>query len=270
MIDKVYSHAIRKSPRLRKLLAYRIYEFLANRYRTREWTSMNYGYVPAGPADDVPLLENADEPDRSSIALYNHVAGAVPLEGRDTLEVGCGRGGGSSFIARYLRPRTMTGVDFSQRAVLFCRQTHALEGLTFECADAERLPFADGSFDAVVNVESSHCYGSMPAFLSEVRRVLRAGGSFLFADFRPADQISALRADLLRSRLDLLRETEITGNVLASLENGEGRRLHLMKTALRGIMLRYFHELVGERGSVIFEQFRTGVCRYFSFVLQRT
>jgi hypothetical protein len=35
-------------------------------------------------------------------------------------------------------------------------------------------------------------------------------------------------------------------------------------------MARYFHELVGERGSVIFEQLRTGIARYFSFVLQRT
>jgi ubiquinone/menaquinone biosynthesis C-methylase UbiE len=126
----------------------------------------------------------------------------------------------------------MTGVDFSQKAVLFCRQTRAVEGLSFECADAERLPFPDGSFDAVVNVESSHCYGSVPAFLSEVQRVLRVGGTFLFADFRPANQLAALREDLLRSGLDLVRETEITANVLASLESGEGRRLHLMKTAL--------------------------------------
>ncbi len=269
MIDKVYARAIKKSPRLRRVLARRIYQFLASRYRMREWTFMNYGYVPANPADDVPPLEKEDEPDRSSIALYNHVAGAVPLRGCDALEVGCGRGGGSSFIARYLRPRTMTGVDFSKKAVLFCRQTHVVEGLSFECADAERLPFSDESFDAVVNVESSHCYGSMTAFLAEVRRVLRRGGSFLFADFRPADQIFALRADLLRCRMNLLRETEITGNVLASLESGEGRRLHLMKTALRGIMVRYFHELVGERGSVIFEQLRTGVVRYVSFVLQK-
>jgi ubiquinone/menaquinone biosynthesis C-methylase UbiE len=270
MIDKIYAHAIQKSPRLRKLLAYRIYQFLAKRYRMREWTFMNYGYMPAGRGEAPLPLETADEPDRSSIALYNHVAGAIPLDGRDALEVGCGRGGGSSFIARYLRPRTMKGVDFSQKAVLFCRQTHVVEGLSFECADAERLPFPDESFDAVVNVESSHCYGSVPAFLSEVRRVLRVGGTFLFADFRPANQLAALREDLSRSGLDLVRETEITANVLASLESGEGRRLHLMKTALGGIMLRYFHELVGQRGSVIFEQFRTGVVRYFSFVLQRT
>ena len=113
MIDKVYARAIQKSPRLRRLLAYRIYQFLANRYRTREWTFVNYGYMPAGRGEAPLPLETADEPDRSSIALYNHVAGAVPLDGRDALEVGCGRGGGSSFIARYLHSRTMTGVDFS-------------------------------------------------------------------------------------------------------------------------------------------------------------
>lgn len=269
MIDKVYAHAIKKYPRLRKLLAYRIYQFLANRYRSREWTFMNYGYVPGSRGEGELPLETADEPDRSSIQLYNHVAGAVPLQGRDALEVGCGRGGGSSFIARYMRPRTMTGVDFSRNAVNFCKLAHLADSLSFECADAERLPFSDESFDAVVNVESSHCYGSMAAFLAEVRRVLRGGGSFLFADFRPVSQLAALRDDLAKSRLDLVQETEITGNVLASLASGEGRRLNLMKTALRGIMLRYFHELVGERGSSIYEQFRTGATRYFSFVLQK-
>jgi ubiquinone/menaquinone biosynthesis C-methylase UbiE len=269
MIDKMYARAIRQSPRLRRLLARRIYEFFANRYPTREWTFMNYGYEPLGPADRGPRLDEADEPDRCSIALYNHVAGAVPLEGKDALEVGCGRGGGSSFIARYLHPRSMTGVDFAERAILFCHRAHPVTGLTFAWGDAEKLPFRDGSFDAVVNVESSHCYGSMDTFLAEVRRVLRHGGNFLFADFRPAEQMDRLRGELLASRMNLLRETDITANVFASLEGGEGRRLYLMKTALRGIMKRYFHELVGEPGSSFFEQMRTGIVRYFSFMLQK-
>ena len=38
--------------------------------------------------------------------------------------------------------------------------------------------------DVVLNVESSHCYGSMPRFLAEVRRVLEPRGYFLHADFR--------------------------------------------------------------------------------------
>ncbi|QDU31359.1 Phthiotriol/phenolphthiotriol dimycocerosates methyltransferase [Anatilimnocola aggregata] len=57
-----------------------------------------------------------------------------------------------------------------------------MEGLSFVVGDAENLPFEDDTFDAVVNVESSHCYRSDPAFLAQVRRVLRTGGHVLFAD----------------------------------------------------------------------------------------
>jgi ubiquinone/menaquinone biosynthesis C-methylase UbiE len=49
------------------------------------------------------------------------------------------------------------------------------------------MPFPDASFDAVINVESSHCYPSMGRFLSEVHRVLRPRGSLLFADLRTSD-----------------------------------------------------------------------------------
>lgn len=34
--------------------------------------------------------------------------------------------------------------------------------------DAKKLPFADGSFDAVINVEASHGYPNFPHFLPEV------------------------------------------------------------------------------------------------------
>ena len=51
-------------------------------------------------------------------------------------------------------------------------------------ADAEKLPFDDESFDAIINVESSHCYPHIDSFLSEVRRVLAPGGCFGIVDFR--------------------------------------------------------------------------------------
>jgi len=37
----------------------------------------------------------------------------MDLSNRRVLEVGCGHGGGCSFIARYLRPAQMTGVDLA-------------------------------------------------------------------------------------------------------------------------------------------------------------
>jgi SAM-dependent methyltransferase len=269
MIDRLYARAIEGSPRLRRFLARRIYQFFASRYRVREWTFMNYGFLPSLPWDK-PLLDADDEPDRSSIQLYNHVASAVPLAGLDVVEIGSGRGGGASFVARYLHPRSMLGIDFSANAVAFCRQVHACVGLSFACDDAERLSLADGSADVVLNVESSHCYASMRRFLSEVRRVLRRGGSFLFADFRPVDGIVELREHMRASGLAVVAETDITERVLDSLKSGQGRRLHLMREGLRGIMAKYFHELVGEPGSAVFEGFRTGALRYLSLVAQRS
>lgn len=269
MIDRLYARAIQGSPRLRRFLARRIYQFFASRYRVREWTFMNYGFLPGRP-EDRPVLDAGDEPDRSSIQLYNHVASLAPLAGLDVVEIGSGRGGGASFVARTMRPRSMLGIDFSANAVAFCRQVHACPGLSFACGDAERLSLADASVDVVLNVESSHCYASMRRFLAEVRRVLRRGGSLLFADFRPADGLAELRAQVGASGLVIVAETDITERVLASLQSGQGRRLHLMREGLRGIMARYFHELVGEPGSAVFESFRTGALRYLSLVAQRS
>ena len=50
--------------------------------------------------------------------------------------------------------------------------------------DADNLPFADQSFDAVINIEASHCYPRLSHFLADVARVLRPGGHFLYVDAR--------------------------------------------------------------------------------------
>ena len=58
--------------------------------------------------------------------------------------------------------------------------------------NAEKLPFADQSFDAVINVEASHCYPRFPQFLDEVARVLRPGGHFLYTDVRRRKEIATV------------------------------------------------------------------------------
>ena len=170
------------SPSLRRWLWKRWYQYLAG-YRLPDWSFMNYGFERTGALDKWLDLEAADEPDRYCIQLYHQVAAAIDLEGLDVLEVGSGRGGGASYVRRYLKPRSLTGVDFSPKAVEFCRRKHTIDGLSFVVGDAESLPFEDASFDAVINVESSHCYGSLAAFFGQVKRVLRPGGHFLHADF---------------------------------------------------------------------------------------
>jgi cyclopropane fatty-acyl-phospholipid synthase-like methyltransferase len=75
---------------------------------------MNFGYRHSDPAIELLPLLPEDEPDRSAIQLYHHVLGGVDLNGRDVLEMGCGRGGGCWYISRYCAPRSVTGLDLSQ------------------------------------------------------------------------------------------------------------------------------------------------------------
>ena len=152
------------------------YGLLASRVPSPDWAFMNYGFAPLEPGPALPLAAS-DEPDRHCIQLYQHVVGAVAVQDLDVLEVGSGRGGGAFYVSRYLRPRSVTGLDLSPEAVDLCNRHRKAPGLVFTRGDAQAMPFPDDSFDAVVNVESSHCYPSMDAFLAEVDRVLRPGGS---------------------------------------------------------------------------------------------
>jgi len=118
--------------------------------RAPDWCFMNYGF--ADRESSYLQLEPGDEQDRYCIQLYRHVAGAVDLTRRNVLEVGSGRGGGASFVKRYLNPARVTGVDLSESAVDFSMSRHRVEGLHFRVGDAERLPFDNDSFDVVINV----------------------------------------------------------------------------------------------------------------------
>lgn len=256
------------SPRFKRLLWRRWYEYLAG-YKITEWGFMNYGYAGLDEAEERLDLEPADEPNRYAIQLYHRVAGAAELAGRDVLEVGCGRGGGSSFVKRYHQPARMTAVDFSKKAVRFCRETHRLDGLTFVHGDAEALPLEDASFDAVINVESSHCYGSMPSFLSQVKRVLRPGGHFLFADLRASEDCDLLEAQMAETGMTILEKQDITANVLEALRQDSQRKLALIERSVSKRLVGTFEQFAAIEGSEVYDGFKTGTTRYLRYVLQK-
>ena len=107
MLGRIFI-ALCSLPGLKKKLWQAWYDYLAASHRAPEWTFMNYGY--AAPGAEKLALAEADEPDRHWIQLYDHVAGAVDLTGCTVLEVGSGRGGGSSFIKR-ITPNVVAALD---------------------------------------------------------------------------------------------------------------------------------------------------------------
>lgn len=230
---------------------------------------MNYGYAPGDTNQEALRLDQSDEADRHCIQLYHHVAREVDLAGAAVLEVGSGRGGGCSYVARYLRPAQVCGVDFSQNAVHLCRSVHQAPNLSFQQGNAEALPCESGAFDAVINVESSHCYGSIPAFLNEVFRVLKPGGHFLWADMRAREEIADCRREFEEAGFQVLKEETITPNVLQAMQvESDAKRAKIAGSVPR-FLRRAVGDFAGLEGSPAFETLRAGRAEYLHCVLKK-
>lgn len=205
-----------------------------------------------------------------SFHLYHKVA-SVDLEGMEVLEVGCGRGGGARFLAEKRGVKRMVGMDISERAIEHANNVHGGVGnLEFDCGDAEALPYEDGTFDAVISVESSHGYPNENAFFQEAHRVLKPGGHFLLADFRPTPKAIHLRDLFMDSPLWEVEEVEdITEGVVQSmeLEDGEKRQLvmELAGPQHRPGML----EFAGVVGSSMYRRMKNRNVLYLRFALRR-
>jgi len=268
-ISTYYAKACKVSPSFRKLSRRMMYQLMARFILHREWRFMNFGFASLASDGDAFALDAGDEADRYCIQLYHHVAGAVELQDLEVLEVGSGRGGGSYFVKHYLGPSQMVGLDYSEHAVSLCRQMYDLLGLRFVHGDAEDLPFDNASFDALVNVESSHCYGSMSRFLAEVVRVLCPGGRFLFADFRQKEDLQLLDSQLAESGLRTLVKRDITPNVVAAMEMDNVRKLGQIRRAVPRLLRGLMEEFAGAPESRIYGDFMSGRASYVSYVLQK-
>ncbi|HEU5103038.1 MAG TPA: class I SAM-dependent methyltransferase [Roseiflexaceae bacterium] len=268
MLTSIVDMVMDRSPAVRRKLIRFWYQLLTRIDTQAAVLFMNYGYADLGTAT-LPTAPGVDASQRHCAQLYHHVAGAVDLKGHDVLEVGCGRGGGAAYIKRCLAPRSLTGVDFSDRAIRFCARYHHDTGVAFVPGDAEALPFGASSFDAVVNIESSHCYSSMARFVGEVYRVLRPGGYFLYADFRPHSAVDGLRRDLTQAGFAVRRELNITPNIVLALDQDSDRKLELIRRYGPRLLRARLARFAAVRGTSMYEGFRTGQLDYRSYVLQK-
>ena len=234
--------------------------------RNGEILFMNFGY---DDASDSVELEDQDVGNRCSIQLYHHLASAVDLQGLEVAEIGCGRGGGLSFITKRFSPAAAVGIDLDRQAVAFCRRHYALKGLSFLQGDAQKIPLGTEVCDVVINVESSHRYPDMQKFLLEVNRILRPGGFFLYADFRYDYEIPALQKALTATGMSLLREKFITGQVVNALEGDDKRKRELVEKLAPRFLHKTALNFAGATGSRTYNQFVSGEYVYFSYVFQK-
>jgi len=220
---------------------------------------LNYGYV----ANENPQFAKFEVPasllNPNSVKLVLELVGTCEIAGRRVLDVGCGRGGMIFALDYFFSPKCLQGVDLSPSAVSFCRKTQEKPTIAFREGDAENLPFADGSFDVVTNVESSHSYPSIHKFYSEVARVLVPGGYFLYTDVLPTDQWREGLNYLSEAGLMLEHDRNITANVLLSLDQVARRYL---KAYEPNNDPKVMEDFLATPGSLVYEGMRTGEWTY--------
>lgn len=148
------------------------------RWEWREWRR---------PSRPTFLQEELDR------ALLDEIAWST---GERVLDIGCARG-------EYLRSLTrrgvaMHGLDIDNKLI---RHAH-LTGCPVVGASGDCLPFADGSFDAIVCHKTMYLFESPPVALREFHRVLRSGGRVAFSTSRVRTPYALAQALAIRMSRD--------------------------------------------------------------------
>jgi ubiquinone/menaquinone biosynthesis C-methylase UbiE len=247
---------------------FRIWYWYVNRVdKNAEVLFMNYGHCEGGAGI---LLDEQNEPDRYSIQLYHQLVGGTQLKNKDIVEIGSGRGGGLYYLTKKFEPATAKGIDLDHLAVTFCNRRYSLNGLSFFQGDAQKLKLESQSCDVVINVESSHRYPDMPAFLSEVYRILRPGGFFLLTDFRYKDEMEDLKKELAASGMSIQRNSLINKQVIAALDSDDHRRRRLVEKLAPRFLRKLALNFAGTIGSETYNQFLSGKYVYFNYIMKKS
>ena len=164
-----------------------------------QWSSEHLHFGVFKPGERPRHNETPKESDGHARALERMVETIIAPAGIEerhhVVDAGCGVGGTAFHLAR-TRGCRVTGVNLceTQLEIAGSKAVNAdLGGRTdFKYANCSRsLPFADGSVDVVVNIESARHYSDRSRFLHEVHRILKPGGRLVASDWMAHDAIPA-------------------------------------------------------------------------------
>lgn len=122
----------------------------------------------------------------------------VRLKPQRILDLGSGTGACTAALAKRYPKARLTALDLAPAMVRATRRrfnplTRRWRGHGFVCGDAERLPFADASFDLIVSNLTLQWCADLERTFHGLRRALAPGGLLLFSSFGP-DTLKELRA----------------------------------------------------------------------------
>jgi SAM-dependent methyltransferase len=102
------------------------------------------------------------------------------LDGLDTIELGCGTGYISAWLAR--RGARPVGIDNSEAQLATARRLQREHGIEFPLihGNAETVPYPDASFDLAISEYGASIWADPRRWVPEASRLLRPGGRLIF------------------------------------------------------------------------------------------
>jgi arsenite methyltransferase len=122
------------------------------------------------------------------------------LSAKEVLEIGCGKGFNSQFLAEQYPNVKFTGVDLTPLHIKIASQKASkIHNLSFQIGNFNQLNFPDESFDIVFAVECL-CHAKQPQTpLAEIFRILRPGGQLIVFDGYRKAKLATFDRELQRA-----------------------------------------------------------------------
>jgi len=150
------------------------YDILSPYYRSLWGEHLHHGY----------WIQGNESKEKAQLQLVEHLAELANIKhGSDILDIGCGFGASSLYLAKHYRA-TVTGITISPVQVEMAIQAAAREKLnaTFLLMDAEAMVFQK-QFDVLWAVESIAHYQNRQEFFASAAKLLKPGGCFAITDW---------------------------------------------------------------------------------------
>jgi tocopherol O-methyltransferase len=166
------SRAIPRFNEKRKIIEY--YDLASPYYHSMWGDHIHHGY----------WIRGDESKETAQIQLIEHLAQLANLKtGSRILDIGCGFGGSSLYLAKKYGAST-TGITISPVQVQMAKEAAAKKNLdaSFLLMDAEDLQFAQ-PFDMLWSVESISHYHDPRKFFASAVKFLKPGGCFALTDW---------------------------------------------------------------------------------------
>ncbi|MFI5056750.1 MAG: SAM-dependent methyltransferase [Candidatus Acidiferrales bacterium] len=150
------------------------YDVISPYYRSLWGEHVHHGY----------WIRGDESKEKAQLQLIEHLAELASIKpGADILDIGCGFGGSSLYLAKHYKA-SVTGITISPVQVDMAIQAAAREQVDskFLLMDAEAMNFQK-QFDVLWSVESTSHYQNIEEFFTSASKLLKPGGCFAITDW---------------------------------------------------------------------------------------